>query len=64
MECATDGNLQNYLEKHTLTWYDKTNLAFQLASAVLCLHEEGIIHCDLVIYNLILYIIHLLYNIN
>jgi serine/threonine protein kinase len=32
-----------------LTWNDKFNLALQLACAVSCLHDEGIVHCDLVI---------------
>ncbi|CAB4412814.1 unnamed protein product [Rhizophagus irregularis] len=47
LECAVEGHLRNYLENQTLTWHDKINLAYQLASAVLCLHDEGIIHCDL-----------------
>ncbi|RGB37266.1 kinase-like domain-containing protein [Rhizophagus diaphanus] len=47
LECAVDGHLRNYLENQTLTWHVKINLAYQLASAVLCLHDEGIIHCDL-----------------
>ncbi|CAB5361469.1 unnamed protein product [Rhizophagus irregularis] len=47
LECAVDGHLRNYLKNQTLTWHDKINLAYQLASAVLCLHDEGIIHCDL-----------------
>lgn len=64
LECAVDGHLRNYLENHILAWHDKINLAYQLASAVLCLHDEGIIHCDLVIYNLILYLMYLLYNTN
>jgi serine/threonine protein kinase len=53
MECAVDGNLRDYLDNRTLTWDNKINLAYQLASAVLCLHDEGIVHRDLVIfYNL------------
>jgi serine/threonine protein kinase len=36
---------ENY---ENLTWNDKIDLAFQLASAVLCLHDEGIVHRDLV----------------
>ncbi len=50
----TDCNtLQNYLRKNfsKLTWNDKYNLAFQLAYAVSCLHDEGIVHQDLVINN-------------
>ena len=50
MEYADSGTLKNYLKKNfnTLTWDDKYNLAYQLASAVLCLHSEGIVHRDLV----------------
>ena len=50
MEYADGGTLRNYLKKNfdKLAWEDKYNLAFQLASAVLCLHEEGIVHRDLV----------------
>ncbi|PKY52372.1 kinase-like protein [Rhizophagus irregularis] len=49
MEYADGGTLQDYLVKnfYNLSWIDKYNLAFQLANAVLCLHDEGIIHCDL-----------------
>ncbi|CAB4381913.1 unnamed protein product [Rhizophagus irregularis] len=49
MEYADDGSLRNYLKKnfHNLTWNDKYNLAYQLASAVLCLHSKGIVHRDL-----------------
>ncbi|CAB4414042.1 unnamed protein product [Rhizophagus irregularis] len=49
MEYANNGTLQEYLEKYfnTLTWNDKFNMALQLAHAVLCLHDEGIVHRDL-----------------
>jgi serine/threonine protein kinase len=51
MEYADSGTLRNYLKEHSdgLTWEDKYNLAYQLACAVLCLHDEGIVHRDLVI---------------
>ena len=52
MEYADAGTLKNYLKKD-LTWNDKLNLAYQLACAVSCLHNERIIHRDLVIYYLI-----------
>ncbi|CAI2182964.1 17091_t:CDS:2 [Funneliformis geosporum] len=45
-----DGNtLQKYLKNNSnqLTWYDKYNLALQLAHAVTCLHNVGIVHRDL-----------------
>ncbi|POG60690.1 kinase-like domain-containing protein, partial [Rhizophagus irregularis DAOM 181602=DAOM 197198] len=49
MEYADCGSLQSYLRKNfnKLEWNDKYQLAFQLANAVECLHNEGIIHCDL-----------------
>ncbi|GET04735.1 kinase-like domain-containing protein [Rhizophagus clarus] len=49
MEYANSGNLRCYLEKNfnKLTWKDKYNMAYQLACAVSCLHNEEIIHCDL-----------------
>ncbi|PKY25282.1 kinase-like protein [Rhizophagus irregularis] len=49
MEYADSGSLRNYLEKNfsNLTWNDKFNMAHQLAYAVSCLHNEGIIHRDL-----------------
>ncbi|CAB4396024.1 unnamed protein product [Rhizophagus irregularis] len=49
MEYADSGSLQNYLKNNfsKLTWNDKYNLAYQLACATLCLHNEGIIHRDL-----------------
>ncbi|UZO03689.1 uncharacterized protein OCT59_024092 [Rhizophagus irregularis] len=49
IEYADSGSLQNYLKKNfiNLTWNDKYNLAYQLACAILCLHNEGIIHRDL-----------------
>ena len=54
MEYADGGTLRNYLRKHFshLTWDDKLNLALQLAYAVSCLHDEKIVHCDLVIHLL------------
>ncbi|GBC22590.2 kinase-like domain-containing protein [Rhizophagus irregularis DAOM 181602=DAOM 197198] len=49
MECADGGNLRDYLKNNfdKLTWNDKYIMAFQLASAVSCLHNEGIVHHDL-----------------
>ena len=50
MEYADGGSLQKYLKVNfkNLTWEDKYKLAYQLACAVLCLHDEEIIHRDLV----------------
>ncbi|GES93136.1 kinase-like domain-containing protein [Rhizophagus clarus] len=49
MEYANGGSLRNYLKNNfeSLSWEDKYRLAYQLACAVLCLHSEGIVHCDL-----------------
>ena len=62
MEYANNGTLKEYLKEHfdDLTWDDKFNLALQLAYAVSCLHDEGIVHRDLVI---ILFYILLSYTI-
>jgi serine/threonine protein kinase len=52
MEYADSGSLKNYLKENfnSLTWNDKYNFAYQLSCAVSCLHNEGIMHRDLVIY--------------
>jgi serine/threonine protein kinase len=52
MEYADSGTLKDYLKEtfNNLTWNDKYNLAYQLACAVSCLHNEGIVHRDLVIH--------------
>ena len=57
MEYADDGTLRDYLKDNfkTLTWSDKYNLAYQLAYALTCMHDEGIVHRDLVIILRILY---------
>ena len=68
MEYADSGTLRNYLKEHfsKLTWVDKSNLALQLAYAISCLHDEKIVHRDLVIhidihYNNIVYIYLFIY---
>jgi serine/threonine protein kinase len=51
LEYADSGTLKDYLKKNfkNLTWNDKYKLAYQLSCAISCLHNEGILHCDLVI---------------
>jgi serine/threonine protein kinase len=51
LEYADSDTLNTYLNNHfnELNWNDKLHLAFQLASAVECIHCRGIIHRDLVI---------------
>ncbi|RIA81104.1 kinase-like domain-containing protein [Glomus cerebriforme] len=57
MEYADSGTLKTYLNKHfnALDWNDKYQLAFQLASAVACLHECDIIHRDLHANNILVH---------
>jgi serine/threonine protein kinase len=64
MEYANNGTLRNYLSEcfKTLTWNDKFNLAFQLANSISFLHNEGIVHRDLVGYLLINIFINSVYK--
>ncbi|CAB5337050.1 unnamed protein product [Rhizophagus irregularis] len=57
MEYADGGTLREYLMNNSdiLTWKDKYNLAYQLAHAVSCLHEENILHRDLNSYNILVH---------
>ena len=52
MEYADGGTLRSYLKEKfsNLTWDDKFKLALQLSYAILCLHDEKIVHRDLVIH--------------
>lgn len=55
MEYADSGTLRRYLKEnfYSLTWNDKSVIAYQLAFAVSCLHDENIAHGDLVIHFII-----------
>ncbi|CAI2173638.1 5373_t:CDS:2 [Funneliformis geosporum] len=57
MEYADCGPLQNYLKANfnRLEWSSKYQLALQLANAVACLHNEGVIHCDLHAQNVLVH---------
>ncbi|GBC18516.2 kinase-like domain-containing protein [Rhizophagus irregularis DAOM 181602=DAOM 197198] len=57
LEYADSGTLSTYLNEHfnKLEWNDKYRLALQLASAVACIHECDIIHCDLHAENILIH---------
>ena len=50
MQYADGGDLENYLKNNfeRLTWDDKKKLAFQIADGLNYLHNENILHRDLV----------------
>jgi len=50
LEYADSGTLGNYLKNNfnKLDWNIKLQFAIQLADAVLYIHQNDIIHCDLV----------------
>lgn len=52
MEYADANSLQNYLKENfkKLTWENKYKLAYQLIFGISYLHDEEIIHRNLVIY--------------
>ena len=52
LEYADNGTLHDFLKKNftNLSWNKKLNMSLQLSHAVLCLHDEGITHRDLVIH--------------
>ncbi|RGB27097.1 kinase-like domain-containing protein [Rhizophagus diaphanus] len=57
LEYADNGTLETYLNNHftKLNWDDKLCLAFQLASALECIHGCGIIHRDLHAKNILVH---------
>jgi serine/threonine protein kinase len=50
LEYADSGTLRSYLQENfeSIGWDLKLKFAHEIASAVLCLHENDIIHRDLV----------------
>jgi serine/threonine protein kinase len=50
MQYASNGDLQSYLKENfkNLSWNDKKKLAFQIADGLNFLHNENILHRDLV----------------
>ena len=63
MEYADGGNLQSYLKKNfnNLSWDNKKDLAFQIAKGLSYLHNENILHKDLVS-TVFLYCMYLFYR--
>ncbi|PKK63696.1 kinase-like protein [Rhizophagus irregularis] len=57
MEYADGGTLRQYLKKNLdkLSWDNKLIIAYQLACAVSCLHDEGIVHSDLHSNNILIH---------
>ena len=60
LEYANQGTLREYLldQFEVMAWSLKFKFARELTSGIKCLHEEGIVHRDLVIFN-INYSIHI-----
>jgi len=56
LEYADSGTLREYLKNKSKTfeWTNQLKFAKEIASAILCLHENGILHRDLVSFNFIL----------
>ncbi len=50
LEYADSGTLRSYLKENfeTISWDLKLKFAHEIASAVLCMHENDIVHRDLV----------------
>ena len=50
LEYADNGTLRNYLQQNSesIDWDLKLRFAYEIASAISCLHENNIIHRDLV----------------
>ena len=57
MEYADGGDLRRYLKNHfsTLTWDDKTKLAYQITEGIKFLQGENILHRDLHSKNIVIH---------
>ncbi|GES81546.1 kinase-like domain-containing protein [Rhizophagus clarus] len=57
LEYADGGSLYSYLKENftKLEWDDKYCLALQLASAIECIHNKGIVHCNLHAQNVLIH---------
>ncbi|GES81544.1 kinase-like domain-containing protein [Rhizophagus clarus] len=57
LEYADSGSLYSYLKENftKLEWDDKYCLALQLANAIECIHNEGIVHCNLHAQNVLIH---------
>ena len=64
LEYADGGSLYSYLKENftKLEWDDKYCLALQLASAIECIHNKGIVHCNLVCVNYLKYLFKFIYR--
>ena len=65
LEYADGGTLREYLRNDAITfkWESQLKFARDIASAISCLHKNGIIHRDLVSLSLLFYNIFLLYTV-
>ena len=66
LDYADSGTLKEYLKEKSKTfeWKDQLKFAKEIASAISCLHDNDILHRDLVsllIFNLYIFLLNLIY---